>query len=418
MEDLGLDPLTWEYELCDVPDPETRIDWALAEADYATRMINQGTASLTVAVHTVLTEARETPSVYVGPHGNPENRTDVEFAVRAAVSDVAVRMRLSETTVLNLERQAAVLRARTPRTWDAFRNGEVAPASARLVTELAASLPDASPALYEKFDAAMVELAVRLTPARFRPRARAVREKLLGSTAEERAIEERAFRRVRFEPALDGMMHIDFYTPAEVGTLVEAQVEEKARELLRTPNETRTLDQLRADVIAELLLGAEDGTSSVGVRVGLVIPVLTLLGHSDETATLEGYGPIDVATARRLTKKAKSFYRILTHPITGTVLDIDKTTLRIPADMRRWLEMRDGTCTFAGCGRKARNCELDHTRDRQYGGITKVTNLGHLCKKHHREKHHTLWKPEHLPDGRIQWTSPTGFVASNDPPPF
>ena len=145
---------------------------------------------------------------------------------------------------------------------------------------------------------------------------------------------------------------------------------------------------------------------------------MSLLGHSDEPATLEGYGPIDIATAKMLAASAPSFFRILTHPITGTILDIDKTTLRIPADMRRWLEIRDQICIFPGCGKRARHCEIDHTKDRQYGGITKVTNLGHMCKKHHREKHHTLWEPEHMPDGSIRWTSPTGHVVDGDPPPF
>lgn len=422
MEDLELDPLTWEHEVVYVPNPETRIDWALAEADYATRMVNQHSAGRMVAIHSVLDEARLTPSVFVGPHGNPENRVDVEFALRAAVSDIAVRMCLSESTVLNLEHQAVILMSRTPLVWSAFRTGEVNPASAKVVAELAASLPDASPALYEQFDTVMADLAVRLTPARFRSRARAMREKLLGESADQRAVAEKAFRRVIFEPALDGMMHIDLYTTAEIGVLVQAQVDEQALKLHRDPAETRTLDQLRADVIGEMLLGGDsdsaDGSSSVGVRVGLLIPVLSLLGHDTQPAILEGYGPIDMATARRLTKKAKSFYRVLTDPVTGTVLDIDRTTLRIPADMRRWLQMRDQTCVFSGCGRKAKFCELDHIRDRQYGGITKVANLEHLCKKHHREKHHTLWKPQHMPDGSIQWTSPTGHVVRSDAPPF
>jgi len=427
MEDLELDPLTWEQDLPFMAGPETRVEWAMVEADYAVRMINQNTASAIVAIHTVLAEARETPSVFVGPHARPDDRGHVEFAVRAAVSDLAVRMSLSEDTVLNYDRQATVMMSRTPKTWTAFRFGEVSPQNARVVTQLADSLPDGDFDLYERFDDAVAELAVRLTPPRFRARARVIREKLLGQTLEERAVAERAFRKVVFEPEPDGMAGIYYCGPADEATLIMARIDESARALSRDVDETRTMDQLRADVFADIMLGEDSGSSGigggagvsgVGVKVGLLVPVMSLLGHDDQPATLEGYGPIDIATAKKLTARAKSFYRILTHPINGTILDIDKTTLRIPADMRRWLEIRDQTCIFPGCGRRARNCEVDHTVDRQYGGITKVTNLAHLCKKHHREKHHTRWQPEHLPDGSIQWTSPTGHQTSSGPPPF
>jgi len=433
MEHLDLDPLTWEHDLPTMADAGTRVEYAIAEAGYAIRMINQNAANAAIAIHTVLDEAREYPSVFVGPHADPANREHVEFAVRAAVSDLAVQLSLSENTVLNYDRQAVVMRSRTPKTWAAFRHGEITPQNAKVVTALAESLPD-DREMWAQFDEKVADLAIRLTPARFRTRARVIREKLLGATLEERANAEAAFRKVIAEAHPDGMGSVYYYGPADTVTLMMARIEEEARALSRVPCEDRTMDQLRADVFADIMLTIDDDggvaqgdgsnnvgarkRSAVGVKVGLLIPVMSLLGHSDEPATLEGYGPIDIATAKKLAASAPSFYRILTHPITGTILDIDKTTLRIPADMRRWLEIRDQTCIFPGCGKRARHCEIDHTKDRQYGGITKVTNLGHMCEKHHREKHHTLWEPEHLPDGRIRWTSPTGHVVDGDPPPF
>jgi len=436
MEHLDLDPLTWEHDLPTMADASTRVEYAIAEAGYAIRMINQNSANAVIAIHTVLDEARENPSVFIGRHADPTNRDHLDFARRAAVSDLAVQLSLSEDTILNYDRQAVVMRSRTPKTWAAFRHGEITPQNAKTVTALAESLPE-DPAMWAQFDDKVADLAIRLTPARFRTRARVIREKLLGATLEERTVAEAAFRKVIAEAHPDGMASVYYYDTAEKVTLMMARVEEEARALRRVPGETRTMDQLRADVFAEIMLTIEgegshvrDGGPSngnrnaksrrnaVGVKVGLLIPVMSLLGHSDEPATLEGYGPIDIATAKKLAASAPSFFRILTHPITGTILDIDKTTLRIPADMRRWLEIRDQICIFPGCGKRARHCEIDHTKDRQYGGITKVTNLGHMCKKHHMEKHHTLWKPEHLPDGRIRWTSPTGHVVDGDPPPF
>ena len=432
MEHLDLDPLTWEHDLPTMADAGTRVEYAIAEAGYAIRTINQNSANAAIAIHTVLEEARENPSVFVGPHADPTDRDHVDFARRAAVSDLAVQLSLSEDMILNYDRQAVVMRSRTPKTWAAFRHGEITPQNAKVVTALVESLPD-DREMWAQFDEKVAELAIRLTPARFRTRARVIREKLLGATLEERAVAEAAFRKVIAEAHPDGMGSVYYYGPADKVTLMMARIEEEARALSRVPCEDRSMDQLRADVFADIMLTIEEsgdetsnpgtGTSArkrnaVGVKVGLLIPVMSLLGDSDEPATLEGYGPIDIATAKKLAASAPSFYRVLTHPITGTILDIDKTTLRIPADMRRWLEIRDETCIFPGCGKGARHCEIDHTTDRQYGGITKVTNLGHMCKKHHREKHHTLWEPEHQPDGSIRWTSPTGHVVDGDPPPF
>lgn len=60
--------------------------------------------------------------------------------------------------------------------------------------------------------------------------------------------------------------------------------------------------------------------------MAITVPVMTLLVESDEPATLDGYGPIDLDTAKCLAGSATSCIRVLTHPVTGTVLDVDRTT--------------------------------------------------------------------------------------------
>ena len=85
-----------------------------------------------------------------------------------------------------------------------------------------------------------------------------------------------------------------------------------------------------------------------GVRAEVLVdvPVLALLGHDDEPATLEGYGPIDPDTARRLAAHAPSLTTILTHPQTGAVLSVGRDSYVVPADLRTWLRVRNGTCRF------------------------------------------------------------------------
>lgn len=151
----------------------------------------------------------------------------------------------------------------------------------------------------------------------------------------------------------------------------------------------------------------------------ITVPALTLLGAGDEPARLDGYGPIDLDTARRLAGEATSWVRILTHPVTGVPLALDRSTYRVPTALRRWLGVTSPTCVFPGCGRPARECDLDHLAAWSAGGVTDDDNLAPECRHHHRIRHETRWNPSRDPDtGDLRWTSPLGAQIAEDPPPF
>ncbi|MBG6239700.1 hypothetical protein IWX78_002687 [Mycetocola sp. CAN_C7] len=142
--------------------------------------------------------------------------------------------------------------------------------------------------------------------------------------------------------------------------------------------------------------------------VMVTVPVLTLLGKSDEPGTLDGYGPIDPETARDLTAQASEFSRILTHPETGVALSLGQTKYKPSNSMKRFLRYRDGYCRFPGCHRRAVSCDIDHTDPFGSGGGTDVDNLAHLCPKHHKMKHEIDWQVHQLGDGVLMWRSPQG----------
>lgn len=171
---------------------DVRIDTAIAAAEYEQRAVNSHHAATLVAIHSVLDEARLSPEVYVGDQASRFSKEDVEFSERAAIADLAVRLSLSENTVRAHDHQAVTMIGRTPLTWQKFRWGEVSPANARTVAELAASLPDGDDtsggygAAFAAFDTAVAEHATRLAPARFRAYARKLREQIVADTAAER----------------------------------------------------------------------------------------------------------------------------------------------------------------------------------------------------------------------------------------
>ncbi|GAA1763525.1 HNH endonuclease signature motif containing protein [Agromyces humatus] len=97
------------------------------------------------------------------------------------------------------------------------------------------------------------------------------------------------------------------------------------------------------------------------------------------------------------------------------MLDVDRQSYRPPADLARWLEVRDGTCRFPGCNRAARRSDIDHTIDWNDDGCTAHDNLAHVCAAHHHLKHETAWSVRHLGNGTLEWTSPAGHTSLTDP---
>ena len=396
------------------PDARERIEWCLAEAEVAAWQAARALATQMAAMADVLAEAERHPEVFAVFDGEPTG-DDLRVAHDAAVADLAVRLSVAEGTVALMAHQARTLRTRAPRTWATFREGDISAANARKLADVLDSLPAAA-SCDSDLDARAVDLA-RLAPARFAERMRTLRERLHPRALEERHREAAESRRVVREVEPDGMAWLGFFLPAAAAQTAWERIDAAARHLA-VPGDARSLDQLRADVGADLLTGFHDPEAAPRVTVGVLVPMMTLLGLSDEPATLDGYGPIDGDTARRLAAHAPSFHRILTHPVSGTVLDVDRTTYRPPADLTRWLRLRDGTCRFTGCGRAAKNCDLDHTGDWATGGRTAAGNLAHLSRRHHTLKHRSRWRVEQGPGGILTWTSPTGHLSTSDPPPF
>lgn len=388
----------------------------------------------------LLREAESSPEPWVGPDAtldpawvDPRDRSVAavrrerrEFAVRAAASDIAVRLHMSESAVYARAFDAGTLRARCPRVWGGFLAGAICEANARAAASGARDLPDEAPAVWQAFDEKVAESAARLTPEKFRTRVRVVRERVHPQSIDERHEVARRECDVWLHPGLDGLSTIISVLPAVDAQAGYTRVDHMARHLHAQEGETRTLAQLRAAVMADLLAAGVGDAGKPGkpgkpgkVVAAITVPVLTLLGHSDEPATLEGYGPIDLDTAKRLAGEASSWVRILTHPVTGTVLDLDRQTYRVPKALRRWLGVQNPTCVFPGCPRSARDCEIDHRLDWQYGGRTSSTNLAPACKSHHRVRHKTKWElHRHPKTDYTWWVSPSGRATEVDPPPF
>lgn len=161
-----------------------------------------------------------------------------------------------------------------------------------------------------------------------------------------------------------------------------------------------------------------DPLSAISGRVQVSVPVFTLAEiESEDTkgycspAELAGYGPIPTSVARALAGGAPAWERVMTHPMSGAVMTVDR--YRPNEDLKRLLGARDMHCRFPGCTRKLDHCDIDHTVPAALGGATRPENLGHLCRNHHVLKHWRFlgqsgWSPTQMPGGVYRWVSPIG----------
>jgi hypothetical protein len=239
------------------------------------------------------------------------------------------------------------------------------------------------------------------------------------ATAEQRRERAVADRCVRMEPLDDGTTQLWAILPSLDAARLGAALDAAARRE-RAAGDERTLDQLRADLLAGATIA---GGTTTAAEVQVMVPASTLLGLSDEpafgVAPLLGRFELTAEQARTLAQDA-TWRAIAVDPIDGTVRGVGTRTYRPGAVLARQVRMRDQQCRYPGCARAAIGCDLDHTVPFAKGGPTRADNLAAICRRHHRLKHHgdAVDPPvlEQTAQGQLSWTLPTGHEYRTKPP--
>jgi len=343
---------------------------------------------------------------------------DEELGRRTMAAEVAFALRLNRNTAGIMVFEATRLVGQLPLFQKALSEGTITWGHARKMLEVTENLPAEVLPMFER---QALPAAKKYTATRFGQVAVRVRERLHPVPLEERAALSQKDRRVLVEPDVNGMAWMKAYMPVDDAQAVFDRLTRMAKNLDESDlpkDERRTMDQRRTDVYRDLLVDGvgPDGLGQ-GIRgtVSITVPVLTLLGQSDEPAILNGHSPIDADTARRIAGTATSFTRILVHPETGCTLSVGRESYSPPAELKKYTEVRDGTCRAPGCNRQATNSDLDHTQPWSDGGTTSADNLVHLCSPCHRLKHQSSFTTSQKPNGDLVWTSPSGKDYLTEP---
>lgn len=220
------------------------------------------------------------------------------------------------------------------------------------------------------------------------------------------------------------------------------------------PDDTRTAAQRRFDALYDLVTGAADPSQW---QVHLLVGLGTLLGDDELAASTDRGTLLSARTARECAARG-TLRRVIVDDETGQLVAVDARSHRpdlfgvevteadatqvdatqvgwwsaealdralaeiasaappdepsgtaayqVPRRLKRHLAMRDRTCRFPGCPRRAALCDADHLVPWPRGS-TDVANLASECEHHHQAKHHHF-TVRALPDGTLRWIAPSG----------
>ena len=398
----------------------------------------------------------------------PAGTVAADMPLRAIAAEIATALHVSDRSLQRQLSDAHTATHRFPAALAALADGRISRAHLSVIVDAGLGIDDE--VARADYEAQAVGRAETETPGRLRPIARMLAERALSRSIDERHAAARSKRRVVVTDLDDGMAELLAILPATLAHGIHDRLSSMAR-AVRAADEPvgvsaqttlgpdaaaqapagaqagaeapgpavavavtddRSIDEVRADLLCDLVLSGQpvghgDGLEFIAATVQVTVPVLALLGADGDPATLAGHGPIDADTARRLTAAAPGWDRVLTHPVSGAVLAVDR--YRPSEELRRHLRVRDEHCRFPGCSVSTTHADLDHTIDAALGGPTAEANLAHLCRRHHVLKHASAWTVEQIGGGVLEWVSPTGrrYVdspgptlrfAPTDPPPF
>jgi hypothetical protein len=265
----------------------------------------------------------------------------------------------------------------------------------------------------------VVEHAPRLTTGQLAARIRRSCLETDPENAKHRYQQGLADRRVVAEANPDGTGNLlGYQLPIDRVTAASQRINQLAQNL-KTKVETRSIDQIRADVYLDLLEGtAQHGTNrSTGGTVDIHVELTTLARLDDQAGELAGMGPVIADIARQvITDQNHSRWNYVVTD-NGQPVATGTTRRRPTASIKRQVHARYPTCIFPGCRMPAQHCDLDHRTPWAQGGPTNTDHLAPACRHDHILRDHG-WQLQRLENGDHQYTSPLGhtYTTSRAPP--
>ena len=294
-----------------------------------------------------------------------------------------------------------------PLLWEALRQGLIDLPKAKVIITGTCHL---EPEHRTMVTAAAMEWAPQQTTGQLDARIRRLVIRVDPDAAKTRYEEAVKERRVISEANPDGTANLRGLNlaPHRVGVVMR-RINRLAR-AARSADDPRTMDQIRADVLLDLLNGNTNHDRQHRGTVDIRVDLTTLAGLVENPGELAGYGPVIADIARQVTtEQSDAEWRYTITNQEGQVIHNGTTRRRPDAELKRQVEAENPTCVFPGCRNPAAECDIDHNQPWSEAGPTEVENLAPLCRHDHVVRHHG-WTIKQTRPGIYEWTSPLGHT--------
>lgn len=343
-----------------------------------------------------------------------EDPMGLKEAAEGAAAEIGAALRLTRRSSEIATELAVDLLRRLPAVWEALLRGDIDLPRARVLVNgtlhlepTAASavadflLPDAGLLTTGQLAAKLRKLAIQVDPAAAKKRY-------------ESAVEDRRLVLEANDTGTANLLGIDL--PPHVAAAIKRSINRQARRL-RRQGDTRTMDQLRADIYLDLLRrrhthSQSDGSEPVDGGVYLSMEAATLAGFNENPGDIQGLGPVISDIARQVADHQRNtpWTWGLLDPETNRPIDGGITRRRPTAAQRRKVQILNPTCVHPGCRMPAVDCDIDHTTQYSERPITCSGDLAPLCRHHHRIRHEYGWTYRRLANGDHLFTTPLGVT--------
>lgn len=311
---------------------------------------------------------------------------------------------------------------------------------------LVGELVDAGPETVTAVQDRVLPKAPTLTAGQLRAAVRRALALLDPEALRAKVVRNRAERGLWRRPGEVGTCEWLVVLPNETAAQCWAAVDELARRY-RADGDARTLDQARADALADLVQGNATVTTTLTFAIpavapgtgrppgqqltplglpggqpppgdqspdaGVDVPVwdvtgVPVLGDALPVIEVPGVGEVPGEVVRQV---AAAFgtraVLALCDWQSGTLASETCDAYTPPAWLKRLVRARDGTCRFFGCTVPAARCDVDHVIAHPRGP-TEEPNLMCLCRHHHRLKQQERWRVTMTEGAVVTWTTPVG----------
>ncbi len=341
---------------------------------------------------------------------------DPNVSLEAASAEIAAALRLTRRSAESQVALAHDLHNRVPAVFERLIAGAIDIPRARVLIEGTWHLGESEArAVVDR----IIDDAPRYTTGQLRSRLRRLCIETDPDDAKARYGAAVAERRVVMEPTPSGTAHLHAMNlPPERVAAITDRINRLAKDLCGDA-ETRTMDQLRSDVLLDILEGT--AAPSPGGTVEITVDLATLIRLDEHPGDLAGYGPVvaDIARQIALRHVDGEWTYTITDPDSALPVACGLARRRPSVAQHRAVVSRNRRCVFPGCRMPAKQCDVDHTIRFADGGPTTTCNLAPLCKHHHTTRHRFNWTYRRLPNADHLWTSPLRHTHTTTglPPP-